>query len=84
MNGVMTKVIDTLTQEGVHWAFQKLLELYNKCIAAGEDHFEGNQSFMCILSIKVPIRKKNLETYFMILVCVWVYDFVFVCECTLH
>ena len=37
-----TKVIDTLTQEDFHGAFQKLLERYNKCIAAGGDYFEGD------------------------------------------
>ena len=42
MKEAMTKVIDTLTQEDFHWAFQKLLERYNKCIAAGGDHFEGD------------------------------------------
>ena len=36
----VTKVIDTLTQENFHGAFQKLLERYNKCIAAGGDYFE--------------------------------------------
>ena len=35
------KVTDTLTQEDFHGAFQKLLEWYNKCIAAGGDYFEG-------------------------------------------
>ena len=35
------KVIDTLTQERLPWAFQKLLERY-KCIAAGGDYFEGD------------------------------------------
>ena len=54
----VTKVIDTLTQEGFHGAFQKLLERY-KCIAAGGNYFEGDKSFMCVLSIKVPIRKKS-------------------------
>ena len=54
-----TKVIDTLTQEDFHGAFQILLERYNKCIAAGGDYFEGEYSFMCVLSIKVPIRKKS-------------------------
>ena len=34
----VTKVIDILTQED----FQKLLEQYNKCIAAGGDHLEGD------------------------------------------
>ena len=42
MKEVMTKVTDTLTQEDFHGAFQKLLERYNKCIAAGRDYFEGN------------------------------------------
>ena len=59
MKEVMTKVIDTLTQDDFHGAFQKLLERYNKCIAAGGDYFERDQSFMCVLSIKVPIRKKS-------------------------
>ena len=36
MKEAVTKVIDTLTQG----AFQKLLERYNKCIAAGGDYFE--------------------------------------------
>ena len=38
----VTKVIDTLTQEDFHRAFKKLLEWYNKCIAAGGDYFEGD------------------------------------------
>ena len=38
----VTKVIDTLTQEDFHGAFQKLLERYNKCIAAGEGYLEGD------------------------------------------
>ena len=37
-----TKVIDTLTQEDFHRAFHKLLERYNKCIAAGGIYFEGD------------------------------------------
>ena len=40
MKEAMTKVIDTLTQEDFRVAFQKLLERYNKCIAAGGDYFE--------------------------------------------
>ena len=40
MKEAVTKVIDTLTQEDFHRAFQKLLEWYNKCIAAGGDYFE--------------------------------------------
>ena len=38
---VVTKVIDTLTQEDFHGAFQKLLKRYNKYIAAGGDYFKG-------------------------------------------
>ena len=59
MKEAVTKVIDTLTQENFHGAFQKLLERYNKCIAAGGDYFEWDLSFMCVISIKVPIRKKS-------------------------
>ena len=36
------RVIDRLTQEDFHGAFQKLLERYNKCIAAGGAYFEGD------------------------------------------
>ena len=42
MKEAVTKVIDTLTQEDFHGAFQKLLERYNKCIAVGRDYFEGD------------------------------------------
>ena len=38
----MKKVIDTVTQEDFHGAFQKLLEQYNKSIAAGGEYFEGD------------------------------------------
>ena len=59
MKEAVTKVIDTLTQKDFDGAFKKLLERYNKCIAAGGYFFEGDSSFMCVLSIKVPIRKKS-------------------------
>ena len=59
MKEAVMKVIDTLTLEDFHGAFEKLLERYNKCIAAGRDYFEEDLSFMCALSIKVPIRKKS-------------------------
>ena len=42
MKEAVTKVIDMLTQEDFHGAFQKLLEWYNKSIAAGRDYFEGD------------------------------------------
>ena len=42
MKEAVTKVNDTLTQEDVHGAFQKLLERYNKFIAARGDYLEGN------------------------------------------
>ena len=38
MKEAVTKVIDTLTQEEFHGAFQKLLERYKKCIAVGGDY----------------------------------------------
>ena len=42
MKEAVTKVIDTHTQEDLHGAFQKLLERYNKYIAARGDYFEEN------------------------------------------
>ena len=41
MKEAVTKVIDTLTQEDFHVAFQKLLERY-KCLAARGAYFEGD------------------------------------------
>ena len=41
MEEAVTKVIDMLIQEDFHEALEKLLERYNKCIAAG-DYFEGD------------------------------------------
>ena len=57
MKEAVAKVIDTLTQEDFHGAFQKLLERCNKYIVAGGDYFEQDESFMCVLSIKLPIQK---------------------------
>ena len=42
MKEAETRVINTLTQEDFYGAFEKLLERYNKCIAAGGDYFEGD------------------------------------------
>ena len=86
MKETVTKVIDTLTQEDFHEAFQKLLERYNKCIAAGGDYFEGGLNFMCVLSIKVPIQKKSgnlfndrriyIYIYICINICIYIYMYV--------
>ena len=42
MKEAVTKVLDTLTQEDIDGALQKLLERWNMCIAAGGDYFEGD------------------------------------------
>ena len=68
MKEAVTKVIDTLTQKDFHGAFKRLLERYTTCVAAGGDYFKADWNFMCVLSIKVPIGKKCLETYRMRLV----------------
>ena len=49
------KVIDMLTQEDFHGAFQKLLEQYNKCIAAGGDYLFNDP---CML----PKLKKTFDS----------------------
>ena len=43
MKESVTKVIDTFTQEVFQGAFQKLLERYNKRIAAGEISSKGTR-----------------------------------------
>ena len=58
MKESVTKVIDTLTQEDFHVAFQKLLERY-ECIAAGGDYFEGDESFKVCTIKKVPLQIKS-------------------------
>ena len=65
MKEAVTKVIDMLTQED----FQKLLERYNKCIAAGGDYFQGTGVSCVYYQYKYP-HKKSLETYLMVLVYV--------------
>ena len=65
MKEAVMKVIDMLTQEDFHGAFQKLLEWYNKCIAAGGDYFE---EFRVCTFNKSAHTKKSLETYLMSLV----------------
>ena len=42
MTEAVTKVIGTLKQEDFYGAFQKLLERFNKCIAAERDYFDGD------------------------------------------
>ena len=59
MKKAVTKVIDMLTQEDFHGAFQKLFERYNKCFAAGEDYFEGGLEFHVFTSNKSAHAKKD-------------------------
>ena len=68
MKEVVTKVIDTLTQEDFHGDFKILLERYNKCIAAGEDYFEKGLEFHMFTINKSAHTKKCLQTYLMILI----------------
>ena len=72
----VTKVIDTHKQEDFHGAFQKLLERYNKCIAAGVDYFEGDLSFMSVLSIKEPKRKKSWNLFYDPRVYIYIYIYI--------
>ena len=44
MKEAVTKVIDTLTEEDFYEAFQRLLERYNKWIAAGGDYSKGTRA----------------------------------------
>ena len=82
IKGAVTKVIDTLTQEDFHGAFHKLLGRYNKFIAAQGNYFEGDLSFMCVLSIKVPTRRKSGNLFNDPRICMLI--FIFLCNCFLR
>ena len=59
MKEAVTMVIDTLTQEDFDGAFQKLLERYNKFIAARGDYFEGGVEFHVCTINKSAYTKKS-------------------------
>ena len=59
MKEAVTKIIDTLTQEDFHGAFQKLLEWYNKCIAAGGDYFKGDEFHVCTINKSAHTKKSG-------------------------
>ena len=80
MKEAVTKVIDMLTQEDFHGAFQKLLERHSKRIAAGGDYFEGNYSFMCELSTEVPIQKNYLMILVYIYICTRIHHSIMTVE----
>ena len=59
MKEAVMKVIDTLTQEDFHGAFQKLLEWYKKCIAAGEITLKGTRVSCVYYQLKCPYEKMS-------------------------
>ena len=60
MKEAVTKVIDTLTQDDFHGAFQMLLELYNKCIAAEGYYFEWGLEFhVCTINKSAHTKKSG-------------------------
>ena len=78
MKEAVMKVIDTLTQEDSHGAFPKLMERYDKCIAAGREYFDGDKSFMCVTINKSVHTKNSLETYLMILIYINIYIYIYI------
>ena len=75
MKEAVTTVIDTLTREDFHGAFQKLLERF-KYIAARRDYFEEDLSFMWVLSINVPIRRKSGNLFNDSRVYIYIYIYI--------
>ena len=64
-NEAVMKIIDMLTKEDFDGAFEKLLEQYNKCIAAKGDYFEGRgQEFHVCTINKSAHMKKNSGNLF--------------------
>ena len=78
MNESVTKFIDALTQADFHGALQKLLERYSKCITAGGDYFEGDLSFISVLSIKVPVQKKYVNLLNDPRIYIYIYIYIYI------
>ena len=58
MKGAVTKIIDTLTQEDFHGASQKLLERYNKPIAAAGYILQSELEFhICTINKSAHTKK---------------------------
>ena len=76
MKEAVTKIIDTITQEDFHRAFQKLLEWYNKCLAAGGDYFVGALEFhVCTIN-----KSAHMKKFWNLLVCTsYIFWFGLVC-----
>ena len=87
MKEAVTKVIDTLTQEDFHGAFKKLLEQYNKCIAAGGDYFKRGLEFhVCAINKGAHTKKvwkliiciSYLYTYTYMHLYIYIYIFIYI------
>ena len=75
MKEAMMKVIDTLTQEDFHRAFQKLLECVQQVHCSQRRlHRRGLEFHVCTIN-KSAHTKKSWETYLMILVNVFIESF---------
>ena len=61
--------------------FDKLLERYNRCIAAGGDYLEGGESIMCVLSMKVPIQKKSGNLSYAPRIYIYIYIYIYTSVC---
>ena len=57
MKEAVTKVIDTLIHEDFHGAFQKLVEWYNECNAAGGDYTRKDEFHMCTINKSAHTKK---------------------------
>ena len=72
MKEAVMKVIDMLRQEDFNGVFQKLLERYNKCIAAGGDYFEGDEFYVCTINKLAHTKKKSGNLFND--PCIYIYD----------
>ena len=64
MKEAVTKVIDTLTQENFHGAFQKLLEWHNKYICIRRRLLRmGLEFHVCTITKSAPTKKSGNLSY---------------------
>ena len=75
MKEAVTKVIDTLTEEDFHGAFQKLLEKYNNALQLGRLLRRGLEFYVCTLNKSAHTKKSgNLFNDPRIYIYIYIYN----------
>ena len=77
MKEAVMKVIETLTEKDFHGTFQSC---WNGTTSALQPEGIISKSFMCVLSIKVPIRKKSGNLFNDPRIYIYIYIYIYCCD----